>query len=252
MYSTPTASAWSRTQRSASCRLNVVACFRAASSHSLRRSVLTSGARSNPSSTPSSPGRMPLQLFGRADAQQGHEGQHQQRGPQAVEALLQRAIRLLPRVHQAQRQQRRHRQQGAAVSHRLRRRELRGRLHQEPHARQRALRLALHGHAPRRLRVALAPRPRPQPRRLGRRRRRRGGAPLHVPPPQRVANVAFAHPDVVGRLPDRRALGQQLLHPPALVGREAMRARAGRAAGRPRPGPRPPSASGAAGTASCD
>ena len=47
--------------------------------------------------------RMPLQLLRGANPEQRHEGQDQQRRPQAIEGLLQRAVRLLPRLQHPER-----------------------------------------------------------------------------------------------------------------------------------------------------
>ena len=102
--------------------------------------------------------RMPVQLLRGANPQQRHERQDQQRRPQTIEALLQRAVGLFTSLKHPQRQQRRQCQQGAAVPHRLGRHKLRGRLGQVPQPGQRPFEMPLHGHATRRPRIALAPR----------------------------------------------------------------------------------------------
>ena len=135
---------------------------------------------------------------------------------QPTEALLQSAVRLLPRVQQPECEHGRQGQQHAAPAHRLGRDELRGGFRQLPQPGQGALGASPHRHAPRGARRVLAPGPRPphgEPR----------GAPEFAAA-HRMANRAFGHPDLRRRVPDRLSGLEQLRHPLALRGGEPMRA----------------------------
>ena len=112
----------------------------AASSPSLRRIVLTSGARSRPSTRPSAAGRHPGGALGPRLPGQRQEHQRQQRRGQPVEPVLEPAVDLPGGVQQAGALQRGQRQQqpgqripGARGEHRL------GALAQQPPPGQRPL-----------------------------------------------------------------------------------------------------------------
>ena len=83
----------------------------AASSPSLRRIVLTSGARSRPSTRPSARGRDPGGAFGPGLAGQGQEHHGQQRGGQPVVAVAEPAVDLAGGLQQPGCLQRGQRQQ---------------------------------------------------------------------------------------------------------------------------------------------
>ena len=115
------------------------------------------GRAVEPEQDPQFPGWVPLQLLRRADAQQGHERQAEQRGLQPVEPVLQGAVDLVPRVQQAEREHRRQGQQDAARAHRLGGDEPRGRFRQLAQPGQGALGVPLDRDASRGARRLLAP-----------------------------------------------------------------------------------------------
>jgi len=164
---------------------------------------------------PEFPRRVALQLLGGAQPQQRHEGEDQQRGTQAVEAILERTVGLAARLQQSERQHRRQCQHRPPVAHRLSGHELRGGFLELPHARQRPFAVPLHRHAPGGARRPLAALARPGPRdRL---------APLQLTGAHREAHRRFVHPDALCRLPHRQALREQLLRLRTLLSVKPMR-----------------------------
>ena len=162
---------------------------------------------------------MALQLLGRAHAQQRHERQDQQRGPQPVEAVLERPVGLLAGLQQPQRQQRRQPEQRPAIAHRLGGHKARRRLGQLAQARQHPLGVPLHPHPARAACIAGAALTGP-----GARGRGACLALRELTVAQRVANRAFGYAHLLGGLPDRDPVCQQPLGVRALLDAKPMRA----------------------------
>ena len=106
------------TRRSARARPNSAARPCAAKRASLRRSVLTSGARSNPNTRPRSAGECSLSASGRLMRPQRHQQQCQQTGAQTIESGADAAVNFIDTLEDAALHQGWQGQQNSSPGHR--------------------------------------------------------------------------------------------------------------------------------------
>ena len=176
----------------------------AANSWSLRCRVFTSGTRSRPRRRPNSPGAVPASCSGTPHPEEGHAGQGEQDGLQAVEAGPEAAVHPLAHRQEAEVDQGGQGTEHPAPPHGLGHREAGGCGRELPGGGQGALGLAVDREPARAGDVLIAPLPRaeaaPGP-----------GGPVQLAPLEGVAEERLAQPKGGGSGPDRAARVQQAL-----------------------------------------